>query len=165
MVTDGFRIESDDGLLGWVEETWLGAEDEPNALALRLLDGRRALVLATDIESVVPEREYVSVRGGARMLELAAPQIERLALDGGPPRITASWQTTGELIRPPKPPGKLRHALLELRPWRLAPPPAPSGEQSVGKALIVMLPLLGLLIALEITLAFVVAYLVTGRAY
>jgi hypothetical protein len=161
VVTDGFRVETDDGLLGWVEEAWLGEQDELDALALRLLDGRRALVLAADVESVVPEREYVGVRGGVRMLELGPPHVVR----NGPNRIAASWQTTGELIQAPKPPGKLRHALLQLRPWRLAPPPAPGGEQSVGRALLVLLPLLGLLIAVEIALAFVVAYLVTGRAY
>jgi hypothetical protein len=159
-VVDGFRAESSSGLLGWVEETWLGDEDEADALALRLVDGRRGLVLAADVETVVPEREYVGVRDGARILELGTPHV-----DGGSPRLAASWQTTGELIQPPKPPGKLRHALLEVRPWRLAPPPAPGVEQSVGKALLVLLPLLGLLIAFEIALAFVVAYLVTGHAY
>jgi hypothetical protein len=162
---DGFRAESRNGLLGWVEETWLGDEDEADALALRLVDGRRGLVLAADVEAVVPEREYVSVRSGARILELGTPHVVRRAVDGGPPRVAASWQTTGELIEPSKPPGKLRHALLEVRPWRLAPPPEAGAEQSVGRALLVLLPLLGLLIALEIALAFVVAYLVTGRAY
>lgn len=162
---DGFRAESPAGLLGWVEETWLGDEDEADALALRLIDGRRGLVLAADVETVVPEREYVGVRLGARILELGTPHVELLAVDGGAPRVSATWQTTGELLQPPKPPGKLRHALLEVRPWRLAPPPAAGGEQSVGHALLVMLPLLALLIAFEIALAFVVAYLVTGRAY
>jgi hypothetical protein len=130
---------------------------------LRLVDGRRALILAAEVEAVVAEREQVAVRDGARMLELGTPHLERVAVDGGPPRLAASWQTTGEVLAPPKPPGKLRHALLELRPWRLAPPPPPGGEQTVGHALLLLLPLLGLLIAFEITLAFAVAYLVTGR--
>src|SRR5207253_563235 len=103
---------------------------------------------------------------GARMLELGTPHLERRpAADGRPPRLAASWQTTGEVLDPPEPPGKLRHALLELRPWRLAPPPAPGGEQPVWHALLLLFPLLGLMIALEITLAFAIAYLVTGRAY
>ena len=93
---DGFRAESRNGLLGWVEETWLGDEDEADALALRLVDGRRGLVLAADVEAVVPEREYVSVRSGARILELGTPHVVRRAVDGGPPRVAASWQTTGE---------------------------------------------------------------------
>jgi hypothetical protein len=165
LACDGFRAEASRGLLGWVEETWLGKDDEPGAFALRLVDGRRALILAAEVEAVVAEREQVAVRDGARMLELGTPHLERVAVDGGPPRLAASWQTTGEVLAPPKPPGKLRHALLELRPWRLAPPPAPGGEQTVGQALLLLLPLLGLLIAFEITLAFAVAYLVTGRAY
>src|SRR5689334_11906335 len=107
---DGFRVESSRGLLGWVEETWLAQDDEPDALALRLVDGRRALILAADVETVVAEREQIAVRESARVLELGIPHVERFAADGGPPRLRASWQTTGELLEPPQPPGKLRHA-------------------------------------------------------
>lgn len=160
VAVDGFRAESVHGLLGWVEEAWLGPDDEPDALALRLVDGRRALILAADVEAVVAEREQVAVRDGARMLELGPPH-----LDGAGRHLSASWETTGEVLDPPEPPGKFRQALLELRPWRLAPPPATGVELPVWQAVAILLPALALLIALEITLAFVIAYLVTGRAY
>lgn len=163
---DGFRVETPRGLLGWVEEAWLGPDEEPAALALRLLDGRRGLLLAGDVEAIVPDREEVHVRGPARVLELGPPHVELAAVDGATPtRLAASWQTTGELLEPPEPPGKLRHALLQLRPWRLAPPARNGDERSVWHALALLFPALGLLIAFEITLAFTIAYLVTGHAY
>jgi hypothetical protein len=163
---DGFRAESPRGLLGFVEETWLGPDEEPAALALRLLDGRRGLLLAADVQSVVPEREHVLVRDGVRVLELGAPHLVG-ARSGGPRRelLAASWETTGELLQPPQPPNALRQALLELRPWRLKPPRSREVEQPLWHALALLFPGLALLIALEITLAFAIAYLVTGRAY
>ncbi len=53
------------------------------------------------------------------------------------------------------------------RPRRPLPEPEPVGEaeRSVGRTLAIMLPLLALLIAAEIALAFLVADLVTGHAY
>ncbi len=162
---DGFRVESPLGLLGWVEETWLGERGEPAALALRLVDGRRALLLAEDVEAVVDESGELVVAADARVFALDAPHVERLLTNGGRPLVAASWTTTGDLLDPPQPPGVVRHALLALRPWRLTPPRAQSSELSVGKAAAILLPALGLLVALEIGLAFLVAYLVTGRAY
>ena len=87
---DGFCVTTADGPIGWVEEPWLGPGDEPAALALHLVDGRRGLLLAEDVESVSTEREHVVVRRGARMLELGAPHLVR---DG-----TAAWETTGEVV-------------------------------------------------------------------
>lgn len=163
---DGFRAEAPHGLLGFVEETWLGPDEEPAAVALRLLDGRRGLLLAADIQTVVPERERVFIRDGVRVLELGAPHLVR-AGSGGPRRelLAAAWETTGELLQPPKPPNAFRQALLELRPWRLKPPRSAEVEQPVWHALALLFPTLALVIALEITLAFAIAYLVTGRAY
>src|SRR5207244_12555977 len=43
--TDGFRVESSEGTLGWVEEVWLDDADEPCALAVRTREGRRAVLL------------------------------------------------------------------------------------------------------------------------
>jgi len=60
---------------------------------------------------------------------------------------------------------KIRQALLALRRWRLIPPRAHSGELPVWKAAAILLSALALLVAFEIGLAFLVAYLVTGRAY
>lgn len=116
---DGFRVEAPRGLLGWVEEAWLGADDEAAALAVRTLDGQRGLLLADDVVSVLDDEETVVIEAGARLLELRAPR-----LDGNPP-FRASWSTTGATIDPPEPPGFLRTAVLAHRPWRLAPPAAP----------------------------------------
>jgi len=154
---DGFCVESADGPIGWVEETWLGPSDEPAALALRLVDGRRGLLPAEDVDVVVPERERVAMRAGARVLELGAPHLVR---DGA-----ASWEVTGELVVPPERPALPGQALLELRPWRLRPARTRDGEQSVARTLAFLLSGIALLIVLEIAAAFTVAYLVTGRAY
>ena len=154
---DGFCVESEDGPIGWVEETWLGPSDEPAALALRLVDGRRGLLPAEDVDTVLPERERVVMRAGARVLELGAPHLVR---DGA-----ASWEVTGELVVPPERPALPGQALLELRPWRLRPARTRDGEQSMARALAILFSGLALLIGLEIAVAFAVAYLVTGRAY
>jgi hypothetical protein len=148
---DGFCVDDPHGVIGWVEETWLGADDEPAALALRLVDGRRGLLLATDVETVRPEREHVLMQAGARLLELGPPHLVR---DGA-----ATWETTGELVEPPPPEGLRAHTVLELRPWRLRP------ARSEWRPLAIMFPALAGLIAFEIALMFTVAYLVTGRAY
>ena len=54
--------------------------------------------------------------------------------------------------------------LLALRQWRLRPR-AHSSELPIWKAAAILISALALLVAFEITLAFLVAYLVTGRAY
>ena len=154
---DGFCAESADGPIGWVEETWLGPSDEPAALALRLVDGRRGLLPAEDVDAVVPERERVVMRAGARILELGAPHLVR---DGA-----ASWEVTGELVVPPERPALAGQALLELRPWRLRPARTRDGEQPIARTLAFLLSGIALLVGLEIAVAFTVAYLVTGRAY
>jgi hypothetical protein len=148
---DGFCVETAVGVVGWVEEPWLGPDDEPSALALHLVDGRRALLLAEDVETIVPEREHVRARTGARMLELGAPH---LVGEGA-----ASWETTGALVEPADRRRVGPRAILELRPWRLRP------ARSEWRPLAVMFPALAVIIAFEIALAFAIAYLVTGRAY
>ena len=60
---------------------------------------------------------------------------------------------------------RIRQALLALRPWRLTRRRAHSSELPVWKAAAILLSALALLVAFEIGLAFLVAYLVTGRAY
>src|SRR6266566_3253979 len=117
---DGFRVESPEGLLGWVEEAWLGPSREPTALAIRTIDGRRGLLVAGEIETVVLERELV------------VPHVEIASVDGAAD-VSASWQTTGEVLEPPLPPGPVRRALLALRPWRLAPPPKPADGAAVAR--------------------------------
>jgi hypothetical protein len=146
---DGFCVESADGPIGWVEETWLGPNDESAALALHLVDGRRGLLLVGDVETITPERELVRAREGAQILELGAPHLVR---DGA-----ASWETTGELVEAH--PAQSDQAVLGLRPWRLRP------AHSEWRPLAILFPALAVLIAFEIALMFTVAYLVTGRAY
>jgi hypothetical protein len=108
---DGFRVESPNGRLGRVEETWLGADGEPAALAVRALDGQRGLLLSADVEAVLADVEAVVVRPDARLLELDAPRVE----DTRSP-VRASWATTGGVLepRPPLP-------LVRDRPvWQIA---------------------------------------------
>ncbi len=110
---EGFRVESAHGLLGWVEETWLGSAGEPAALAVRTIDGRDGLLLAEDVESVLAESELLLMTSGSRLLELDLPRIE--PSNNG---LVASWRTTGEVLEPPDPPGAMERALLAIRPWR-----------------------------------------------
>jgi hypothetical protein len=147
---DGFSVETPDGPIGWVEEAWLGPDDEPAALALHLVDGRRGLLLADDIEAVSTERECVRARDGARLLQLGAPHLVR---DGA-----ASWETTGELVVAAT--VLPEQTIRELRPWRLRP----ARTRSI-RPVALLLSALALLIAFEIGLDFAIAYLVTGRAY
>jgi hypothetical protein len=160
---DGFRVDAPRGLIGWAEEIWLGPDSEPAGFALRLLDGRRGFVLAEDVQAAVPEREEIVLVDGASILELGMPRLERTVESDEV--IAAAWATTGELLAPPQPPGPLRQALLSHRRWRLAPPPATPGEAPPWQAIAGLLMAVALLVALEITLAFSIAHLVTGRAY
>ena len=160
---DGFRVDSPEGLLGWVEETWLGPSRAPTALAIRTIDGRRGLLVAGEIETVVSERELVVMRRGGRLLELDVPRVEVASVDGAAV-VSASWQTTGELLEPPLPPGPMRRALLVLRPWRLAPPPRPEAERPLWQLVAILYTSLALIVTLVIGLAFLAARLMTGHA-
>jgi hypothetical protein len=162
---DGFRVESPEGLIGWVEETWLGPAGEPSALAVRMLDGRRGLALAEEVEAVAAESQLVVVRHG-ELRELDAPRIEVSAGDGGRPGLfAASWRTTGELLEPPPPPRLVRRALLALRPWRLAPLPPTEVERPLWQTILLLYASLAFLVLVVIGLTFLAAYLVTGSAY
>jgi hypothetical protein len=161
---DGFRVESPNGLVGWVEETWRSATGESTALAVRTIDGRRGLLLVEDIETVLDESEEVVVGSHSALLELDAPRVDTIVNGGGGPSVvSASWQTTGATLEPPPPPGALRQAMLMLRPWRLAPPPR-GQERPVWQTIGLLYTGIGLLITVEIGLAFLVAYLVAGQA-
>lgn len=160
---DGFRVESREGLLGWVEEAWLDPSGEQAALAIRTIDGRRGLLVSGEIETIVLEDELVVMRRGGRLLELDVPHVEK-ALVEGVPVLSASWETTGEVLEPPPPPGPIRRALLRLRPWRLAPPSGPVKERPLWQLVAVLYLSLALIVAFVIGLAFLVARLVTGNA-
>jgi hypothetical protein len=153
---DGFRVESPLGLLGWIEETWLGPGPEPTALAIRTIDGRDGLLLAEDVEVVAPESEFVTMRAGARLLELDLPRVETTSSNG----LSASWRTTGEPLEPPpEPPGAVDRALLAIRPWRLAPPPRPEAERPLWQIVTVMYAALAVIVGVVTGVAFLAAHL------
>ena len=158
---EGFRLESPVGLLGWVEEIWLGPAGEPAALAIRTIDGRDGLLVAQEVETVVPESELVVMRRDGRLLELDVPRIERAPSDGTR-RLSASWRTTGETLELPWPPGPFRRLMLALRPWRLAPPPRVGADRPLWQVIAVLYTTLAVIVGLVIAAAFIVARLVTG---
>jgi hypothetical protein len=98
---DGFKVETADGLIGWVEEPWLGPDGEPAGLALRLLDGRHGFVLAEDVRLVEPDTEDVLLVAGASTRELTAPRLERLG-DGetapSPSPQSVPWGTIALIV-------------------------------------------------------------------
>jgi hypothetical protein len=157
---EGFRVESPQGLLGWVEETWLGSAGETAAFAVRTIDGRDGLLLAEDVDWVIAESELLHMHAGARLLELDFPRIEVPSNNG----LAASWRTTGELLEPPDPPGALDRALLSIRPWRLAPPRRPDADPSFWQALIGLYVALVVIVGVMIGLCFLIARLVSGYA-
>src|SRR5215831_4727434 len=87
--TDGYVVESAAGDLGWVEEVWIDDEGEAEAVAVRTADGRHGLLLADDVLTVDRESRWVVVDEDTKLLELAAPRLNR---EGG--RLTSSWGTT-----------------------------------------------------------------------
>jgi hypothetical protein len=158
---DGFKLETSHGLLGWVEEPWLGPDGEPAGFALRLIDGRRGFVLAGDVRLVVPDTEEVLLVEDAAIQELAAPRLGRPG-----DATSAEWTTTGQLLEPPQRPDWLHETLLSHRPWRLAPPPPAADPEGVPwQTAALLVACLALLVAFEIALAFSVAKAVTGHAY
>ena len=154
---EGFRLESAEGLVGWIEEPWFGPGDEPAAFAVRTTDGREALLLAEDVMHVAPESELVRMRDGARLLELDVPRLEKTPHDG----FSASWRTTGRVLEPPDPPGIGARILLSARPWRLAPPHRPEAERPFWVTLVVAYAVLTAVVVLLIGLDFLAAALAT----
>jgi hypothetical protein len=165
--TNGFLVESADGDVGWVEEVWLGKEDEPRALAVETVDGRHALLSAEDVLAVDREQHWVVIPPGQELLELDAP---RLAGNGSAGlRLVASWGTTGDVLHAPSRPrwrSPVKRRERHPRPQSTRPPSAPaSPEQPLWQAVVLLYGSLALIAALLITLAFLVARFVTGAAY
>jgi hypothetical protein len=155
LACEGFRLESPDGLLGWIEETWLGGSGEPVALAIRTVDGRDGLLLAEDVEAVAHESEFLTMRAGARLLELEVPRVDTASSNG----LAASWRTTGATLDPPpEPPGAIDRALLGIRPWRLAPPPKPEAERPLWLLLVTLYAALTVIVCLVIGVSFLAAH-------
>ena len=157
---EGFRLEAPQGIAGWVEETWLGAADEPVALVIRLIDGRDGLLQGEDVETVSREHERLTMSPGTRLLELELPHVETLSADG----MSASWRTTGGTLELPERPDVVSRALLAVRPWRLAPPPRAWSQRPAWVTVLTLYVAIALIVALLIGLDFLVAKLVTGSA-
>src|SRR5206468_4422872 len=72
--SEGYTVESPNGSIGWVEEVWLGERSEPHALAMRTIDGTRALLLAEQVAAVDREHGWVVVEPDPRLRELDPPR-------------------------------------------------------------------------------------------
>jgi hypothetical protein len=164
--SEGFSVESPEGPIGWVEEVWLGLQDEPRALAVKLIDGRRGLLAVSDVTAVVPDQSWVVVPSRPPLLELDAPRLE--AGDGSDDsRLVASWATTGAALPPPPAPGTSRRRPFArgLRPPRRAVDGEADTDRVVWHAVAVLYTGILLVVTTVITLAFLASYLVAGRAY
>jgi hypothetical protein len=96
---DGFRVIGPGGVVGSVEETWLEAPPELQAVVVRLLDGRTGLLRGTDIEAVLPEIGAIAMGADACLLELQAPAPEASRQAA---TFAAAWRATGIPIELPQ---------------------------------------------------------------
>ena len=154
---DGFTVESPDGCLGWVEETWLDSENHPAAVAVRTVDGRRALLVAEAVRAVDPDAQEVFVDADVELLALEQPRLA--SADGA---IAATWPATNEhLVATPAG----AHAMPETAALSAARATTATHERALWQTVLLALGILAGLIAAEIDLAFGIAYLVTGQPY
>jgi len=157
--TDGFVVESPEGDVGRVEEVWVGEANEPCALAVRTSEGRHGLLLGEDVLAVDRENHWVVVSPETVLLELDTPRLQTTRGEDGGTRPAASWTTTGDVV-PLAPPHRLRRRFPLLR--RAS---ASVGEARLPRAVAILLTSIVLLVALVMTLAFIIARLLTGAAY
>jgi|1185.fasta_scaffold187270_2 hypothetical protein len=149
-VCDGFRVFAEGVEVGRVEEIWLGEWAEPSAVVVRLADGRRGLLLASDVAGVWATERFVTVADTGRLLQLEPPHLEPDA--DGSRRPAASWRTSGDVLAPAE------------QPRRAGEQPRPAGERerplwrAVGGVYLTVATIVALLIGLDILLS----YLVTG---
>jgi hypothetical protein len=154
--TDGYVVETPEGHVGWVEEVWLGDTNEPRAVAVRTTDGRHGLLLKEQVLAVDREYHWVVVPPEPTLLELDVP---RLVEGDGRSRPSASWTTTGKRFpvsvpRPrPFPAFRLGRSGVARREWPL------------WRSVATLLGTIALLVVFTITLAYVMAWLVTGAPY
>lgn len=149
---DGFTVEDPDGCVGWVEETWLDGAGRPAAVAVRTADGRRALLAADAVLAVDPDAQEVLVAREAELLALDAP---RLTSTG-----TATWRTTNEHV-PAR--AAAAHATPTAPALAAARAATARHERTVWHSIAIAFACIATLIALEIALAYGIAYLVTGN--
>ncbi len=157
---DGFVVESADGPIGWVEEIWCGEDGEPAALAVRLAEGRRALLLENDVLAVDRELGFVIVGTRPPLLELDPP---RLAAVTSGTRINAVWTTTGTVLEIAEP--WQLSSPLELSRVRSTSSPVKVGSEWPPSVVIRLFGAIALLLLLMNALAFGVSWLVSGPPY
>jgi hypothetical protein len=149
--SDGFRVETPKGRLGIVEEVWVGADDEPEALAVRTVDGRHGLLLADEVDAVLAEEKQIVVEE-PHLLELDAPRLDDKP--EGAPGLTASWATTGEVL-----------TVFEPRTSSAAERVEALSEGPIWRSVAILYGGIAFLVVLLITLTFVISLLVAGRPY
>jgi hypothetical protein len=161
--TEGFLVECPEGAIGRVEEIWVDEANEPCALAVRTNDGRHALLLGEDVVAVQHEQGWVVAPSHPGLLELEPPRLSNADRGASEPRIAASWQTTGAVLpAAPRPAWRWRLPFLDLR---RSPVEADSVERPLWRAVATLYAVLVFVVAFVITLAFVIARLVSGAAY
>jgi hypothetical protein len=151
--TEGFDLESVDGAIGRIEEVWLGPGEEPQALAIRMTDGSRALLLDEDVVAVDREHHWVVVGPDLELLELDAPRLEST---GGRP--AASWATTGAVIHP--------EPLSEpglLQAFRRRVPNV--DERPLWQLVAMLYAAVALIVVFVVALVFVVSWIAVGHPY
>ena len=154
---DGYAVVTPAGVVGWVEEMWLDDRDDPTALAVRLLDGRRGLLVHDQIAEVAHDRRSVTIANDALILQLEPPHVQ---VDGGNP--VASWAATGAALELPEPPGLVRGAFAGLhRPP--VPKPVEDGSASTLRTVVTMYVGLAIISLVVIGLDILLAYVATGH--
>src|SRR5215831_783702 len=134
---DGYSVATPAGVVGWVEEMWLDDSDSAIALAVRLLDGRRGLLVRDEIDEVAHERRTVSIRAHGRILRLGSPHLH--VGPGGAP--VASWAATVAPLDLPEPAGVVRSALAGLH--RPVVPRTTDGGISTFRTIVAMFVAIG----------------------
>jgi hypothetical protein len=127
---------------------------------VRTIEGTRALLLAEQVVAVDREHGWVVVEPDPRLRELDPPRLTAVR-DG---RLTASWTTTGNTLQRPRAVARLPLA-IRLRPAPAQRRAATAAEWPLLKTVAVLYSTIAFLLALMITLAFTIAWAVTGTAY
>ena len=147
---DFFCVVTPGGRIGWVEEMWLDDEGETTAVAVRLPNAKRGLVVRDDIDEILPEERTIAVRPDARLLELEPPHLNAGA-DG---TFTASWTASRKALVVP-----------ELAPTAPVVRPPASSEPSFFMTVTVLFAVLFIIACALTGLCFLIPYLVTGKPY
>ena len=158
--SEGYSVETPEGAIGWVEEVWLGERREPRALAMRTVDGTRALLLAEQVAAVDHEHGWVVVGDDPHLRELDPPRLTQTR-DG---RLTASWTTNGNTLERPATVARLPLA-VRLRSAPARRQSATEAEWPLWKVVAILYSTIAVLLTLMLTLAFTIAWAVTGTAY